>query len=144
MSPISPHKENRRLRADLRAAEARVAGLVAHLRALGAEPFAVAEWTEDLRPQGVALVSALAAAHPRALDVHALDVAIPRQDHAADRDPRIVNVLIHHVRAELGRDVIENIWGRGYRLSDAMAARVKNPAALENSEDSQSPGVPGR
>lgn len=144
MAPISPHKEIRRLRDELRASRQREAGLEAQLLARGVRPVQISAWMEGLRPQGVALVMALAAVHPGGLDVYALNDVVPRQDHAADRDPKIVNVIIHHVRTELGKDVIEAVWGRGYRLSDEMAARVQAPVPSADPTDNQFPGVLGR
>lgn len=37
----------------------------------------------------------------------------------------IVKVLVHHVRAKLGRDVITNFRARGYALSPEAVARLR-------------------
>jgi hypothetical protein len=58
--------------------------------------------------------------------------AIPSREHNEDRNPGVVVVYIHCARKAIGFDAIENVWGRGYRLSDAGAERVK--ALLDGAE----------
>jgi DNA-binding response OmpR family regulator len=36
---------------------------------------------------------------------------------------KIINVLVFRIRAKLGRDFIENVWGIGYALSATARAR---------------------
>lgn len=102
------------------------AALRAQIEALGSEPVSLGlEATHGLTGQQAALIGALLAVHPRGLDWYAIDEATPHQDHAADRDLRWVSVQVCRLRRRFGKDAIENIWGRGYRISDAFASQLK-------------------
>ncbi len=109
----------------LKEARAQIDVLVTQLRVAEMPALAVAPWMASLRGQEIALIAALNAAHPRALDIYALDEALPRQDHAADRSVKGVHVAIHGVRKKLGAHVIDTVRGHGWRLSDTFVADLK-------------------
>ena len=124
-APIRPRQRIEFLEERLKEARAQIEVLIAQLRAADMPALPVAPWMSSLRGQEIALIAALNAAHPRALDIYALDEALPRQDHAADRSVKGVHVAIHGVRKKLGSHVIDTVRGRGWRLSDAFAADLK-------------------
>ena len=64
-----------------------------------------------------ALLTRLISAKPRAVDRYALEAAIPARDHAADRNVKIVDVLLCKLRKKLGRQVIETLPGIGWRIN---------------------------
>jgi hypothetical protein len=73
------------------------------------------------------LVAALYAAHGRPLTKRQLmDAVPPRSGGDDERDEQIVNVCVCRARDALGAALIENIWGRGYRLSEWGMARVRD------------------
>lgn len=103
-----------------------VAALRAQLQTLGFEPIEVEHPDlARLTRQQAALVGALLAVHPRGMDWFDIDEAVPHHDHAKDRDLRWVAVQVSKIKTALeDKTIIENVWGRGYRLSDAFAARL--------------------
>lgn len=70
------------------------------------------------RFQAVGLVLALYHAKGRVLSRYQLLEVCPSPSGKEDRDATIINVWVHQVRKALGSGVIENVWGRGYRLTD--------------------------
>ena len=114
----------RELEDQLGAARAQIDVLLTQLRAVHIEAIEVAPWMIGLRPQEIAVIAALKGAHPRLLDVYALDEALPHQDEAADRTLSGVHVVIHGIRRKLGADVIETVRGFGWRLSASFAASL--------------------
>lgn len=49
-----------------------------------------------------------------------------------ERDSSIVKVWITHIRSALGFDAIENVWGKGYRLSPSGMAKVSAVLGAES------------
>lgn len=47
-----------------------------------------------------------------------LDDNMPLLKNKERQGDRAVEVQIHHLRKKLGRGAIENVWGRGFRLSE--------------------------
>lgn len=74
-------------------------------------------WAERLTPREAALVGALLHCYPRTLSRYELDDLIPKNDRAKDRDLKTIDAFASNARRKLGRDVIENDWGRGFRCS---------------------------
>lgn len=75
------------------------------------------------RNQSAELVMALYRANGRPLSRYQLLDAIPSPT-GRERDAKIVDVWVCIARKGIGADAIENVWGRGYRLSQAGIARV--------------------
>lgn len=75
------------------------------------------------RNQSAELLAALYAADGRTLNRYQLLEAIPSPS-GKDRDAKIVDVWVCWARKHLGKDAIDNVWGRGYRLSPLGMARV--------------------
>jgi hypothetical protein len=87
----------------------------------GIEAFSVVEHWGDVRltPQESALVGALYAVFPKAINRYQLLELLPGQDRVKERTITTVGVVVHKVRAKLGKDAIESQRGRvgdGYRL----------------------------
>lgn len=76
------------------------------------------------RNQSAEVLAALYSANGRVLSRYQLLEAVPSPTGNEDRNVKIVDVWICWARKHLGRDAIDNIWGRGYRLSPAGMARV--------------------
>ena len=77
------------------------------------------------RSSPAAVVLTLYRAHGRILSKHQLMEALPpRAGGDDDRIPKIVDVWVCRARIGIGRDSIENVWGRGYRLTPVGMARV--------------------
>jgi DNA-binding response OmpR family regulator len=74
--------------------------------------------------QPVELLLALYRAKGSVVSVYQLLERIPSPNDK-DRDAKIVSVWVYFARALLGKDIIDNVWGRGYRLSDTGMQRVK-------------------
>lgn len=49
---------------------------------------------------------------------------IPSVNGSEDRHPKLVHVLICRIRKKLGRDAVDNVWGKGYRISDVGSKRI--------------------
>lgn len=70
-------------------------------------------------------VMALFQAKGRLLTRDQMMIAVPPASGGEDeRWPKIVDVWACHARRCLGREMIENVWGKGYRLSPAGMALV--------------------
>lgn len=109
------------LRERLRVERARSAMLAARLglktgEIEGGERLPV--WAKPLTASETALMMALLSVYPRTLSKYELDELTPKRDHVRDRDLKVVEVFMSKVRRKLGDDVIENVWGRGWRCSD--------------------------
>ena len=87
-----------------------------------------------VRPMGASctglafsVILALYHAKGTTLSVYQLMERIPpKSNHEDDRIPHGVAVWVYRARQILGdRDAIENVWGRGYRLSEEAMARVR-------------------
>lgn len=77
------------------------------------------------RTSPASVVMALYRAKGRTLSKYQLMEAIPPRDRAEDdRNEKIVDVWICRARKGIGRDALENIWGKGYRLTPVGMARV--------------------
>lgn len=70
-------------------------------------------------------VLALYHVHGRTLSKYQIMEALPPLNGGDDqRDPKIVDVWACAARKALGRDALENVWGRGVRLTDIGADLV--------------------
>lgn len=70
------------------------------------------------RPRVAAMLLALYRAHGRPVSkVRMLEEIPPKAGGEDDRDPKMVDVWVCQARAALGFNVIETVWGNGYRLS---------------------------
>ena len=70
---------------------------------------------------GAAMLLMLYAAKERGLSVLQLLEGVPREfrnDNIDNIDQKQVSVVICRMRARMGDDVFENIWGFGYRLTE--------------------------
>lgn len=94
--------------------------LKAQLASIDSAPISRPDWAETLTPQETALMTALITARSGYRSLVDLEAALPGGDHVADRDPQIVHVVISKVRRKLGRDVIVNARGLGWRCSKAF------------------------
>ena len=81
-------------------------------------------WAVDLRKQEAELVGVLLRAHPLAVDRYDIEERLSGRDHAAERDVKLADVLVCHVRRKLGAASIETVRGTGYRLADVTARRL--------------------
>jgi len=65
-------------------------------------------------------------AQGRLVNEKLIEDALPRNDHATDRSGyAIVKVYVSRLRTKLGRDVIETVWGRGYKITPEGMAKVE-------------------
>ena len=123
---IRPREHIQRLEADLATARLRITYLEGLLAETGLDGAAlVPPELGGISKSQLAIVIALARAHPRTLDGYDLDEAMPRRDHAADRNLKTVAVQISNIRRRLGKDSIRNVRGQGFTLSDELAERLK-------------------
>lgn len=77
-----------------------------------------------LTPNEARLILALYEARPRPLTRgHLCDLLIHR-DHVAGASDRMVDVMVCKIRAKIGADKIETVWGAGLRISPSGAAWV--------------------
>jgi DNA-binding response OmpR family regulator len=78
-----------------------------------------AKITKGLRLQGqtAAMVLVLYQARGRVVSQVAMNDAVPSPLVGEDRGPKFVDVQICRARKVLGKGAIENIFGKGYRLS---------------------------
>jgi DNA-binding winged helix-turn-helix (wHTH) protein len=75
--------------------------------------------------QAAECLAALYAAKGRTVSPWNLMSAVPGPSRLGEnRTPNIVTVWIHMCRRLLGREAIENVYGKGYRLTPAGMARV--------------------
>jgi len=79
----------------------------------------------NLRGRATGLVTALYKAEGRTMTSYQIMEALPALSGIDERDPGIVKVWVCAARKTLGRDSIETVWGRGYRMTPAGLARVK-------------------
>lgn len=91
-------------------------------------------WMKGLTPQERALVGALYACYPRAMDKYALLDVLPGYDHVCDRSAQLVAIKVCHVRKKLGAAAIENLSGLGYRLGAKQHQAMKREPTAEASE----------
>lgn len=117
------------LRRELADAAAENAALKAQLALPECSPYMPPAWAAGLTVNETTLMAALVEAYPRVLSQVDLDAIIPAHDHAVERDLKCVDVLVCKVRKKMGRDVIENLWGRGYRCSETFHAEAKGRVA---------------
>lgn len=76
------------------------------------------------RPQIAQVIVALYAAKGKVKSKWQLLEAIPSPRGNEDRDPKLLDVLVCRARHSFGRDTIETVWGRGYRLTPVGLARI--------------------
>lgn len=62
------------------------------------------------------VLATLIAADGRYVDRYRLEAAIPARDHSVDRNVKIVDVLLTGLRKKLGRNVVETMYGLGWRI----------------------------
>lgn len=107
----------RRLEARIRYQEVYIATLKAAAVAAGSAelPDELPAWAEGLTAQEAALLGVLASRPGRVFDKFTIDEALPHQDHAAERQVKLVDVVVCKVRKKKGADWIETVWARGYR-----------------------------
>ena len=104
--------------------KARISVLEARLLALGMET-ATGAWIVGFSPQERSMLEMLSSAYPRFISLYDLEERLSGRDHARDRDVRIVRVIISRIKSKLGKDVIVNEPGTGYRLGVSPADLAK-------------------
>ena len=110
------------LEAELQRKDALISLLVMRIEADGGEVAEVELMVRHRLTRGEASVLlALLSARPRTIDRYNLEAAIPARDHARDRNVRIVDVLVCRLRKKIGREVIETVPGRGWRIAPSWA-----------------------
>lgn len=82
-----------------------------------------------LSPTEVAVLLTLYEARGRFCPVYMLDEAGP-VSRSEDRNLKHIDVRICRIRKKIGKDAIENSWGRGYRITDLGRLLVEE--ALES------------
>lgn len=113
---------------DVVAQQDRIIGILkGALSTHGIEAFPIVERWGDvpLTPQEIALVGALYAVFPKAINRYELLELLPAQDRMDGKERTIstIGVAVHRVRAKLGKDAIESQRGRvgdGYRLGQRI------------------------
>lgn len=113
--------------------EEEVAYLRSELRLSGSEA-EIDRLRDFLGPTGsrglvVGFVMALHRANGRTLAPWTLLDAMPSPTGNQDRTQELVKSVACFARKALGRDAIETVWGRGYRLSPAAMVRITNALA---------------
>jgi DNA-binding response OmpR family regulator len=102
------------------------------LAALGCEKTPAAEpWVEGLTSQERALVGALYARFPRAIDRYDLLEMLPGRGRTDDRQSQLVTIVVHNVRQKLGASAIVTEHGLGYRMSAECFERMRAETAEE-------------
>lgn len=81
-------------------------------------------WMRGLCRQERALVGALLAVSPRVIGAEDLLDLLPGHDHVADRGLKLVALIVHKVRKQLGASVIQNVRGEGYCIPAAERDRL--------------------
>lgn len=71
-----------------------------------------------LTPMQGCIILLLYEARGRVLSTYFIDDNLPLLKNKERESPRAIEVQIHHLRKRLGKAVIENVWGHGYRLSE--------------------------
>lgn len=82
-----------------------------------------------LQPAEARILAALYCAKGRVLSVYQLDELCPLISATEDRDIKHVNIRICRLRKKLGAEAIQNVWGRGYCITDLGRLQVEE--ALE-------------
>lgn len=113
-------RENR----DLQAYSELLKGALAQAGLEVPKPHVLAD-APSLTPQSRALLGLLFACYPTPVSQWDAINAIPGRDHAEDRQPHLVCVLVCKIRNALGRDAIQSIRGAGYVLAPWLHARIK-------------------
>lgn len=72
----------------------------------------------------VDMLAALYAAKGKVLNKWQLLDATTSPSGKDDRDVKIVDIWVCHLRRNLGRDTIATAWGRGYSLTETGMAKV--------------------
>lgn len=80
-------------------------------------------------PAEAHLLALLYHAHGRVLSAPQIDDMMPAPVSGEDRQLKHVDVRVCRLRKKLGGAAIENIWGRGYRLTEI--GRLQVDEALE-------------
>ena len=75
-------------------------------------------------PQAASILLALFQAGGQMVSRAMLDDAMPAVRRDPDFSTNVVDVMVCKARKRLGRDAIENVWGRGYRMTPDGLARV--------------------
>lgn len=75
-----------------------------------------------LQPMGVRILLALWKARGGVVSVWRLEEMIRGMD--GDCSENLIRVHISRLRSGIGRDAVENVWGRGYRLTGEAINRV--------------------
>lgn len=71
-----------------------------------------------LTPMQGCIILLLYEARGRVLSRYFLDAQLPLAKNKERVDTQAIDVQISHMRKRLGRSVIENVWGHGFRLSE--------------------------
>ena len=82
-------------------------------------------WMKGLTAQERALLGALYRHYPNPVGKYALLDMLPGNDHVEDRQVQLVGIKVCHIRKKLGKDVIENVRGAGYRLGRSQYEAMK-------------------
>ncbi len=100
------------------------------LAALGVEQMPGSDpWVAGLTPQERALVGALFARFPRAIDRYDLLDMLPARGNADDRQSQLVTIVVRNIRNKLGQDAIVTEHGMGYRMSAECYDRLQPSTA---------------
>jgi DNA-binding response OmpR family regulator len=103
------------------------------LAALGCEYTPPAEpWVANLTPQERALLGALYARYPRAVDRYDLLEFLPGR--GSDRQAQLVSIVVHKLRAKLGPDAVLTEHGMGYRMGAEFYASLKADEKAQEEE----------
>lgn len=70
-----------------------------------------------LTPGEAAVLLKLAGAKGRVVDRLTIEAAVPARDHVADRNPKIVDVLICRLRKKIGPGVVQTVERMGWRIN---------------------------
>jgi DNA-binding response OmpR family regulator len=65
------------------------------------------------------LYAALMGARPRVVSIGSLEDAVPPRDHVEERSANLMHVVVAKIRRKIGKDAIECVWGRGFRIADS-------------------------
>lgn len=88
------------------------------------------------------LLAALYAAKGRCVTKDSLLTALYSDRPDADEpEIKIIDVFICKIRARLGAEVIETVWGRGYRLSEEGTRLLDEVAAMDIREIQEAPAA---
>lgn len=97
----------------------------------GEDDVAAYRATFGLSPQQARVLAMLIARAGKHVRTDALYVAL---FEAADGDgphPKIISVILHHIRSKIGKDAVESLYGHGYRVTSETAKRLRRQANLE-------------